>query len=165
MFTDRGRAYRATVHELPKERLTAAQNLFSLGDGERVIAILIVDGIDEAHTSLPQLLPLVRATGKVGALILGERDLRRVEAQLQARVAQLEREQDTLDEVVATIAHEVRQPLTSMRLSVQLAHRQVERVRQREAWSGWGDGALARTAQYLLLANRATDIAYEVGMT
>src|SRR4029077_12277055 len=39
-FTDRGRAYRATVHELPKERLTAAQNLFSLGDGEKVIAIL-----------------------------------------------------------------------------------------------------------------------------
>jgi len=27
-FTDRGRAYRATVHELPKEKLSAAQNLF-----------------------------------------------------------------------------------------------------------------------------------------
>jgi DNA gyrase subunit A len=39
-FTDRGRAYRATVHELPKERLTAAQNLFTLGDGERLIATL-----------------------------------------------------------------------------------------------------------------------------
>jgi DNA gyrase subunit A len=39
-FTDRGRAYRATVHELPKDRLTAAQNLFNLGDGERVIAVL-----------------------------------------------------------------------------------------------------------------------------
>ncbi|MDQ1511242.1 MAG: gyrase subunit [Actinomycetota bacterium] len=39
-FTNRGRAYRATVHELPKERLTAAQNLFQLGDGERVIAVL-----------------------------------------------------------------------------------------------------------------------------
>jgi DNA gyrase subunit A len=39
-FTDRGRAYRSTVHELPKERLTAAQNLFQFGDGERVIAAL-----------------------------------------------------------------------------------------------------------------------------
>jgi DNA gyrase subunit A len=39
-FTNRGRAYRATVHELPKERLTAAQNLFTLADGERVIATL-----------------------------------------------------------------------------------------------------------------------------
>jgi DNA gyrase subunit A len=47
-FTDRGRAYRATVHELPKDRLTAAQNLFSLGDGERVIAV--VDArVDEKH--------------------------------------------------------------------------------------------------------------------
>src|SRR5689334_16801047 len=39
-FTNRGRAYRATVHELPKDRLTAAQNLFTLSDGERVIATL-----------------------------------------------------------------------------------------------------------------------------
>ena len=39
-FTDRGRAYRATVHELPKERLTAAQNLFQFGDGEQVVAVL-----------------------------------------------------------------------------------------------------------------------------
>ena len=39
-FTDRGRAYRSAVHELPKERLTAAQNLFTFGDGERVIAVL-----------------------------------------------------------------------------------------------------------------------------
>jgi DNA gyrase subunit A len=39
-FTDRGRAYRATVHELPKERLTAAQNLFQFGDGERLVAVV-----------------------------------------------------------------------------------------------------------------------------
>jgi DNA gyrase subunit A len=39
-FSDRGRAYRATVHELPKDRLTAAQNLFQLGDGEKVVAVL-----------------------------------------------------------------------------------------------------------------------------
>ena len=38
-FTDRGRAYRATVHDLPKERLTAAQNLFQFGDGERLVAV------------------------------------------------------------------------------------------------------------------------------
>ena len=30
------------VHELPKERLTAAQNLFQLGDGEQVVAVLDV---------------------------------------------------------------------------------------------------------------------------
>jgi DNA gyrase subunit A len=39
-FTDRGRAYRAAAHELPKERLTAAQNLFQFGDGERVVAVV-----------------------------------------------------------------------------------------------------------------------------
>jgi DNA gyrase subunit A len=50
-FTDRGRAYRATVHELPKDRLTAAQNLFNLGDGERVIAVLDARMRDE-HPNL-----------------------------------------------------------------------------------------------------------------
>jgi DNA gyrase subunit A len=39
-FTDRGRAYRAVGRDLPKDRLTAAQNLFQFGDGERLVAIL-----------------------------------------------------------------------------------------------------------------------------
>ncbi len=51
VFTDRGRAYRATVHELPKDRLTAAQNLFQFGDGEKVIAVLDARMRDE-HPNL-----------------------------------------------------------------------------------------------------------------
>jgi DNA gyrase subunit A len=50
-FTDRGRAYRSTVHELPKDRLTAAQNLFQFGDGERVIAVLDA-ALHEEHPNL-----------------------------------------------------------------------------------------------------------------
>jgi DNA gyrase subunit A len=46
-FTDRGRAYRATVHELPKERLTAAQNLFQFGEGERLVAVVDARPDDE----------------------------------------------------------------------------------------------------------------------
>ena len=53
-FTDRGRAYRATVHELPKEKLTAAQNLFQFGDGEKVVAVLDarLHEADESHENL-----------------------------------------------------------------------------------------------------------------
>ena len=40
VLTDRGRAYRAACHDLPKERLTAAQNLFQFGDGEKVVAVI-----------------------------------------------------------------------------------------------------------------------------
>jgi DNA gyrase subunit A len=50
-FTDRGRAYPATVHELPKDRLTAAQNLFQFGDGERVVAVLDA-ALHEEHPNL-----------------------------------------------------------------------------------------------------------------
>jgi DNA gyrase subunit A len=39
-FTDRGRAYRAVGRDLPKERLSAAQNLFQFGEGERLVAIV-----------------------------------------------------------------------------------------------------------------------------
>ena len=50
-FTDRGRAYRATVHDLPRERLTAAQNLFQFGDGERLVAVVDVR-LTEEHPNL-----------------------------------------------------------------------------------------------------------------
>jgi DNA gyrase subunit A len=66
-FSDRGRAYRATVHELPKERLTAAQNLFQLGDGEKVVAV--VDA--RLHEDHPNLV-FVTASGTVKRTSLAE---------------------------------------------------------------------------------------------
>ncbi|MDQ1466369.1 MAG: gyrase subunit [Actinomycetota bacterium] len=39
-FSDRGRAYRLAGHDLPKARLTAAPNLFQLGDGEQIVAVI-----------------------------------------------------------------------------------------------------------------------------
>ncbi len=47
LITDRGRAYRAACHDLPKNRLTAAQNLFQIGEAERVLAVLSTDLIDQ----------------------------------------------------------------------------------------------------------------------
>ncbi len=66
-FSDRGRAYRATVHELPKERLTAAQNLFQFGDGEKVVAVLDA----RLHEEHPNLV-FVTASGGVKRTSLAE---------------------------------------------------------------------------------------------
>jgi len=66
-FTDRGRAYRATVHELPKEKLTAAQNLFQFGDGEKVVAVLDA----RLHEEHPNLV-FVTASGTVKRTALSE---------------------------------------------------------------------------------------------
>ncbi|HEX5095006.1 MAG TPA: DNA gyrase subunit A, partial [Acidimicrobiia bacterium] len=66
-FTDRGRAYISTVHELPKEKLTAAQNLFQFGDGEKVVAV--VDG--RLHDDHPHLV-FVTAQGGVKRTALTE---------------------------------------------------------------------------------------------
>ena len=66
-FTDRGRAYRATVHDLPKERLTAAQNLFQFGDGEKLVAVLDA----RIHEEHPHLV-FVTALGGVKRTALAE---------------------------------------------------------------------------------------------
>ncbi len=66
-FSDRGRAYRAAVHELPKERLTAAQNLFQFGDGEKVVAVLDA----RLHEEHPNLV-FVTASGTVKRTSLTE---------------------------------------------------------------------------------------------
>src|SRR5262249_16014796 len=66
-FSDRGRAYRANVHELPKEKLTAAQNLFQFGDGEMVVAVLDAQ-LHEDHNNLV----FVTASGGVKRTALSE---------------------------------------------------------------------------------------------
>ena len=66
-FSDRGRAYRAAVHELPKERLTAAQNLFQFGDGEKVVAVLDA----RLHEEHPNLV-FVTGSGAVKRTSLSE---------------------------------------------------------------------------------------------
>ncbi|MFM7225196.1 MAG: DNA gyrase subunit A, partial [Actinomycetota bacterium] len=66
-FSDRGRAYRAVVHDLPRERLTAAPNLFQLADGERIVAV-IDPRIHEEH---PHLV-FVTAAGGVKRTALDE---------------------------------------------------------------------------------------------
>jgi DNA gyrase subunit A len=66
-FTDRGRAYRATVHELPKEKLSAAQNLFQFGDGEQVVAVLDA----RMHEEHPNLV-FVTSAGAVKRTALSE---------------------------------------------------------------------------------------------
>jgi DNA gyrase subunit A len=66
-FTDRGRAYRATVHELPKEKLSAAQNLFQFGDGEKVVSVLDA----RMHEEHPNLV-FVTASGGVKRTALSE---------------------------------------------------------------------------------------------
>jgi DNA gyrase subunit A len=66
-FTDRGRAYRSTVHALPKEKLTAAQNLFQFADGEKVVAVLD-DRLREEHPNIV----FVTANGAVKRTSLSE---------------------------------------------------------------------------------------------
>ncbi len=66
-FTDRGRAYRATGIDLPKERLTAAQNLFQFSEGERLVAI-----VDARAHEEHEYLVFATASGGVKRTALSE---------------------------------------------------------------------------------------------
>ena len=66
-FSDRGRAYRLTGHDLPKGRLTAAPNLFQLGDGEQIVAVIDAN-VAEEH----EYLVFVTAQGGVKRTELAE---------------------------------------------------------------------------------------------
>jgi DNA gyrase subunit A len=55
------------VHELPKEKLSAAQNLFQFGDGEKVVAVLDA----RMHEEHPNVV-FVTATGGVKRTALSE---------------------------------------------------------------------------------------------
>jgi DNA gyrase subunit A len=66
-FSDRGRAYRMSGHDLPKGRLTAAPNLFQLGDGEQIVAVIDAN-IAEEH----EYLVFVTAQGGVKRTDLAE---------------------------------------------------------------------------------------------
>jgi DNA gyrase subunit A len=46
-FTDRGRCFRAPVHDLPVDKLTPPQSMFQFGDGEQVVAVLPTDWADD----------------------------------------------------------------------------------------------------------------------
>ena len=66
-FSDRGRAYRMSGHDLPKTRLTAAPNLFQLGDGEQIVAVIDAN-VAEEH----QHVVFVTAQGGVKRTELSE---------------------------------------------------------------------------------------------
>jgi DNA gyrase subunit A len=66
-FTNSGRVYRAACHDLPKQRLTAAPNLFQTGEGEQVVAALSTDLIDQHEHVV-----LVTARGQVKRTSFGE---------------------------------------------------------------------------------------------
>jgi DNA gyrase subunit A len=66
-FSDRGRAYRLTAHDLPKGRLTAAPNLFQMGDTEQIVAVIDAN-VAEEHENVV----FVTAQGSVKRTALGE---------------------------------------------------------------------------------------------
>ena len=66
-FSDRGRAYRITGHDVPKDRLTAAQNLFQFSEGEKLVAI-----VDARQHEEHEHLVFVTAGGGVKRTALSE---------------------------------------------------------------------------------------------
>jgi signal transduction histidine kinase/PAS domain-containing protein len=100
--------------------------------GTTLVGLLVLDYGPQPHTYTPQELALARAVGKLAALIVERERLLAKWTQAQASALALQEANQQMDEFIGIASHELRTPLTSIKVSVQLAQRQLQRGEQRK---------------------------------
>jgi PAS domain S-box-containing protein len=118
--------------------------------GETLVGILRVEGgTMEKAIACTNRKVLIRAVAKLGALVLERERLLRERAEAQASEMALRAANAQMDTFLGMVGHELKTPLTSMKLALQLAERRSQQSIQRKP-----DTASA-AAPFLELAARA----------
>ncbi len=118
--------------------------------GETLVGLLRVDGgmhKEECLTSDRQAL--IRAVARLGALVLERQRLLRERAEAQANELALRETQAQMETFLGIAGHELKNPLTSIKLSLQLTERHIRRA------SRQGNGAACDPASFLEQVARA----------
>lgn len=95
---------------------------------EQLLGLMILDY--EEHPINNGETALIHAVGQFVALVLERERLITERAEAQANVLALQETNRLLDEFIGIASHELRTPITAMKVSVQLAQRQVQRLLQ-----------------------------------
>jgi signal transduction histidine kinase len=99
----------------------------------RLIGLLCVDDGSREHTYTAQEIMLTRTIAGLAALILARAQLQREHAEARASALALQEANRRMEEFLGVICHELKNPLTVMRGSLQLAERKVKRLVSSEA--------------------------------
>jgi len=97
--------------------------------GNQTIGILTLDFGEQQHDYTESELGLARAVSKLAALVIERERLLQERAQAHADELALREANRRMDEFLGIASHEIRTPLTSIKANIQLAQRQIRRLR------------------------------------
>jgi signal transduction histidine kinase/PAS domain-containing protein len=101
--------------------------------GGTLVGILRVEGgANEGEYLYPNKQELIRAVARLGALVLERERLLRARAEARVRELALRKANERMDTFLGVAGHELKTPLASMKLGLQLAERRIGRLAQ---WS------------------------------
>jgi signal transduction histidine kinase len=117
--------------------------------GQHVVGVLALDHGGEAHLYTPEEQALARAVARlIGLVIERERLLREREA-ARAKARALREANRRMEEFLGLASHELRTPLTSIRGSLQIMQRRLDRALEAEDRRDAADAALGRLSPLL----------------
>jgi signal transduction histidine kinase/PAS domain-containing protein len=123
--------------------------------GETPVGILRLDGGAQEQASLsPNKVAITRGVARLGALVLEHERLLRERAQAQANELALREAQAQMDTFLAIASHELKTPLTYIKLNLQLTRRRLEKLIRKD--SGMPE-ELCKKASLLLQEFAQTD--------
>jgi PAS domain S-box-containing protein len=101
--------------------------------GETLVGVLRVDcGIELEDFTCPNRRALVMAVARLGALVLERERLLRERAEARASELALREAKTKMDTFLGMAGHELKTPLTSIKLSLQLAERRFQQISRRD---------------------------------
>jgi len=102
--------------------------------GETLVGMLRLDGGAQEQASLsPNKVAVTRGVARLGALVLEHERLLRERAQAQANELALREAQAQMDTFLAIASHELKTPLTYIKLSLQLTRRRLEKLIRKDS--------------------------------
>ncbi len=102
--------------------------------GETPVGILRLDGGAQEQASLsPNKVAITRGVARLGALVLEHERLLRERAQAQANELALREAQAQMDTFLAIASHELKTPLTYIKLNLQLTRRRLEKLIRKDS--------------------------------
>ncbi len=140
-----------TLRSRPNPYGIRTSALIPLRSSARVIGMLAIDYGSEAHTFTESELDLAKAAADLTALVIERERLLAQHAEAQANELAARESTRLMEEFLGIAGHELRTPLTTIKASIQLARRQLERAQTQNEGVALAQAATA--VQHLL--NRA----------